>query len=293
MFRSFLSFPPKLALLLAVVACTMTTLSSTSLAQDDDAPPRGRTCGSATGAPSDVRQWSARLRTQRTLPSVITIDVAWHVIRAEQYGRLDRGRINSQIDVLNRCFRPAGIQFRLASVDETANRAWFRMTPGSREERLAKASLAKSPARVLNVFSAGPRDGSLGWSSLPWRSASAKTQGIVVHHNAVVGGRFERFNLGATLVHEVGHYLGLSHTFENGCDAPGDGIEDTPAEADPAFGCPRGNDTCPSLGADPIHNYMDYSDDACMSEFTPGQFERMRSTIGTLRPGLVASRGAR
>ena len=48
----------------------------------------------------------------------------------------------------------------------------------------------------------------------------------------------------------------------------GDLVEDTPAENQPYFGCnpDENRDTCPQLsGLDPIHNYMDYSDDVCMT----------------------------
>src|SRR5205814_157976 len=52
-------------------------------------------------------------------------------------------------------------------------------------------------------------------------------------------------------------------------------------------GCPIGKDTCTGNGADPIHNYMDYSDDACYSEFTSGQDQRMDGMVPVYRPSLL------
>ena len=62
------------------------------------------------------------------------------------------------------------------------------------------------------------------------------------------------------LSHEAGHWLGLYHTFQDGCDG-GDLVDDTPPEAEPTSGCPVGKDTCPGDNeVDPIQNIMDYSD---------------------------------
>jgi hypothetical protein len=215
------------------------------------------------------------------------IDVYFHIVTSSTgEGDVGDSQIGRQMTVLNNAFGPWGWTFNLAGVERTANDAWFAMEPGTTAERDAKAALRQGTADVLNIYTANPGGGLLGWATFPSGYASTPSQdGVVILFSSVPGGSASPYNLGDTATHEVGHWMGLYHTFQGGCSNKNDSVADTSAERSPAFGCPVGRDSCPKGGLDPIENFMDYTDDACMFQFTAGQDQRMDAQFSTYRFG--------
>ncbi len=220
-----------------------------------------------------------------TPPTSITIPVAFHVIHDGNQGNLSSGDVNSQMNVLNQAFSGTGFSFSLASVDYTDNAAWFNMGYNTTAERDAKAALNVDPFTHLNIYTANPGGGLLGWATFPSSlSGNSDDDGVVLLYSSLPGGSAAPYNQGDTGTHEVGHWLGLYHTFQGGCNGQGDQVDDTPAEKSPAYGCPAGRDSCRrAAGLDPITNFMDYTDDSCMDNFTNGQMLRMHAQVATYR----------
>nr|BFE87218.1 zinc metalloprotease [Planobispora longispora] len=265
----------------------------------DECPDAARTAGRGPGrgpeprapGPEQVAGLIAdldarRSALRRTDREPVTVPTWIHVITDGPRGASDSA-VREQMTVLDAAYggrlggADTGIRFRLAGLTRTDNPAWFR-DPLSHEQAIKQ--MRRGGPETLNLYVAQLGRLVLGYSTYPHQYAGAPVlDGVVVDWRSLPGGSLRDFDRGYTGVHEIGHWLGLLHTFENGCQGPGDAIADTPPEAHPTEGCPEGKDTCPGSGPDPIHNFMDYSADACMSEFTEGQALRMREAWAVYR----------
>ena len=263
--------------------------------------------GKAKTAPdkTQIDLWIA----QNRIAAGGVIPVNFHVIYSGSEGNVPQSQIDDQILVLNRNYagqdyngnpvpgaKNTGYTFVLASVTRNNNRKWFTMTPGNSREAQAKNALHVNTSSSLNLYTCKPGQNLLGWATFPWNLAgNPNMDGVVIHYGSLPGGYLSPYNLGGTASHEVGHWVGLYHTFQGGCDGgncsgAGDLVCDTPGEATATSGCPGNKDTCPEAGLDPVHNYMDYSTDICYNNFTPGQDSRADFMMSTYRPAIGSAR---
>ncbi len=265
------------------------------------------------GAPSDCSLFNTNPAPEYDPTSPIMLTCVVHVIRSNSgSGDVPDALIHSQIDILNEDYQAlvgsygengddAMIQFELATVDpdgapttgitRTDNTTWYN------DSGTYYDTLAWDPTRYINIYT-NTAGGYLGYVPfLPQDGGVGSNADRIVclwsafGRDAPIGPPYDQ---GRTLTHEMGHYLGLFHTFQSGCTTAsepgcyttGDRICDTNPEADPNFGCPSSRSTCSS--PDPFDNYMDYSDDVCMERFTLEQINRIRCTIENYRGDLFS-----
>jgi hypothetical protein len=241
-------------------------------------------------------------------PGSVTINVYFHVIQqngtagVSGTGYIPASWADNQITVLNNAYaglgpNPSGalqpgigtdtpFRFVRAGINYTVNSSWYSAGPGTTAEDQMKNALRVGTADDLNFYT-NSGGGYLGWATFPWDYAAfPKDDGVVCYWASLPGSSYTPYNLGDTGTHEIGHWLGLYHTFQGGCNGNGDFVSDTPAERSSAFGCPTGRNTCTNkAGNDPIENFMDYTDDYCMYKFSGGQSTRGDSMWGTYRAG--------
>jgi len=222
-----------------------------------------------------------------------TIRTFVHIITAANgTGGVTDAQVAQQMAVINDAYTgstssasvPSPFRFELAGIDRTANDAWHDwnltedFTDEDAEAKEAKRALHEGGYADLNVYIAALGSGLLGYATFP--RGELALDGLVLLNESLPGGTAAPYNLGDTATHEIGHWLGLFHTFEGGCAGAGDHVSDTPAQldGDNIFYCNEADDTCPKKGLDPVHNFMSYGDDLCLDRFTRGQNKRQIAT---------------
>ena len=209
----------------------------------------------------------------------VVIPVVFHGISSGPgiaNGDLPDSMIQAQIAVLNQAFAgqiggvATDFQFVLTQTTRTTNPSWFTIPQSSQIETDVKTALHQGGKSTLNIYTAQTTNNLGGWATLPWGIGAGNLyyDGAIINFAMLPGGSTPNYDRGYVAVHEVGHWLGLLHTFQGGCTKDNDFVSDTPLEKTNAFGCPTVRDTCPGGGTDPIHNFMDYSDNTCQTSFT-------------------------
>jgi hypothetical protein len=220
---------------------------------------------------------------------VVTIPVYWHIVTKTDGTGDVSALVPAQMQVLNDAYAGSRFAFATQSVRVIANDTWYAAALGSAEEAAMKTALRRGGPDALNIYTTNG-DVYLGWATPAfYYKFFPSYDGVVLWWAAMPGTGLSgtaneepdgvlTYDQGDTGTHEVGHWLGLAHTFAGGCTHPGDSIKDTPTEAEPQFFCVQ-RDSCvgqPFPGTDPITNFMDYVDDVCMDNFTSDQTKRMR-----------------
>ena len=251
---------------------------------------------------------------------LITIPVVVHILYKDANQNISDEQVKRQIEILNKAFRLTApdtlkiptyfqefaadcrIEFVLARItpDGKATTGIVRkntwVTLYGRDDRIKYSNQGGDDAwdanKYLNIWVGNLAGGNIGYSSPI--GGPKLTDGVAIRTDAFGITSSASFGGGKTLVHEIGHWLGLRHIW--GDAACGDDqVDDTPKQRSANRGCPSGMKvTCDnSPYGDMYNNYMDQVNDDCMVMFTKGQMERMRAAFapGGPRHALLSSNG--
>ncbi|MDP2388459.1 MAG: M43 family zinc metalloprotease [Bacteroidota bacterium] len=257
------------------------------------------------------------LSTQRGINSIANIPVVVHIIHNSGPENISDAQVQTAIAHLNANFALSNnyqIQFCLAQRDPNGNATTgiTRNTSPLTTETMEVDDIALKdinrwpPTCYLNIWivkeilSQSSGSGVVGYAYFP-SAAGLNMDGIVIEAD-YFGTSVANDAVGT---HEVGHYLGLYHTFQNGCSnsdclQDGDKVCDTPPDQTTFASCNPSSNSC-STDADDLstnnpfttdvadlgEDYMDYSNFSCYNQFTPGQYSRMEFFLTTTRSSLL------
>ncbi len=243
----------------------------------------------------------------RNMDSVKVVPIVVHIIHNGGSENISEVQIQSQIQVLNEDYGKipgtngdgngvdTEVRFFLANLDpkgRCTNGIVRVKSPLTNHQTYQRALLKElsfwDNERYLNIYVVKNINGNVaGYSSFP--DGPPEEDGMVVRHTYFGKIGTASNSLGRTTSHEIGHWFGLYHTFNNACGtdecSDGDYVCDTPPALEPNFNCSTKN-TChndvPDVN-DLKENYMDYTPDACKNMFTEGQKMRMQATLNDIR----------
>jgi hypothetical protein len=271
----------------------------------------------------EAREWMDTHRNRRDAASVITIPVVVHILYHTDEENLSDAVVQSQIDVLNQDFArlnqdailtPAvwqntaaavGIQFCLASIrpdsvpstgierKHTDLTSWQSFNDMKFENQGGLNAWDRD--HYMNIWVGNLEGNAIGITQMPYGMTTAATDGMCISYKTFgrIGNHLDsRYNLGRTVTHETGHWLGLYHIWgddSGNCITTGGGsdlMDDTPDQVDNTYDCPvfPVTDACsPAYPGIMFMNYLDYTDDACMNMFTNDQAAKMRYVLDNIR----------
>jgi len=289
---------PALALLLQGVPSLATIWAGGREYESHDALiASGRRCATKTYTTQEIEKIEAKFEAEhaeitsnaegRNLRLTIdnSINVYWWAITGDgpTDGNYDPMYVGTAIGVLNSVYNPIGFFFNLAESQQVYNPTWFN----GYDELGMKESLRYGTAHDLNIYTL-LGDYPLGSATYPFEyKFDPVWDGVMINYLTLPNimtdqGTPSEYERGFQLAHQVGHWLGLYHTFQDGCRAVtrgGDWIHSTPAEFSAASGCPIGRDSCTGhvkfAGYDPIDNIMDFTAEPCQAGLLPEQGARM------------------